>query len=107
MGISRKETRGRSGGYQVAKPFDADGRLAASGTADEALLAKLLAHPFFALPPPKSLDRDAFAALMPDAQAFAFLAARAAERKPISYPLTTGVPKPLTGGRISRLGTTG
>lgn len=161
------------------QPFDAGGRLAASGTPNEALLTKLLAHPYFALPPPKSLDRDAFAALMPEAlgdadgaatllalsarsvaaaldllperpvacyasgggrhnlalmrlienalgktpleplealgfdgdateaQAFAFLAVRAAERKPISYPLTTGVPKPLTGGRISRPGTTG
>jgi anhydro-N-acetylmuramic acid kinase len=166
-------TRARTG-----RPFDADGRLAASGTPSPELLAKLLAHPYFALPPPKSLDRDAFSSLLPtalsdadgaatllhfsarsvaaaldqlparpvacyasgggrhnavlirllreafagiplysleklgfdgdatEAQAFAFLAVRAADRKPISYPLTTGVPRPLTGGRISHPTTT-
>jgi anhydro-N-acetylmuramic acid kinase len=36
-----------------------------------------------------------------EAQAFAFLAVRAQEGDPLSYPLTTGVPRPLTGGRIS------
>jgi anhydro-N-acetylmuramic acid kinase len=41
-------------------PCDLDGRLAFSGTVDEALLAGLLDHPYFAAPPPKSLDRDAF-----------------------------------------------
>jgi anhydro-N-acetylmuramic acid kinase len=41
-------------------PYDAEGRLAAQGTVDEALLGGLLAHPFFAAPAPKSLDRNAF-----------------------------------------------
>ncbi len=41
--------------------FDADGALAASGRADEDVLARLLAHPYFAVPPPKSLDRLDFA----------------------------------------------
>ena len=41
--------------------FDAGGALAASGTADQAIVARLLEHPFFAAPAPKSLDRDAFA----------------------------------------------
>lgn len=162
-------TRERTG-----RPFDADGRLAAAGTPSEALLAAFLAHPFFELPPPKSLDRDAFSVdslaqladadgaatllqfsvrsvaaaldLLPDrprvcyvsgggrhnaalmrslkdsldgievlrlealgfdgdateAQAFAFLAVRTVEGLPLSYPLTTGVPRPLPGGRISR-----
>jgi anhydro-N-acetylmuramic acid kinase len=40
--------------------FDADGVLATSGHADAAILANLLADPFFARPPPKSLDRQAF-----------------------------------------------
>ena len=40
--------------------FDADGALAASGRVDAAALAALGSHPFFALPPPKSLDRNAF-----------------------------------------------
>jgi anhydro-N-acetylmuramic acid kinase len=163
---------------RTGNPYDADGKLAASGMPSEDAMKKLLAHPYFALPLPKSLDRDAFAGLMPstlsdadgaatlihftarsvvlaleklperplacyasgggrhnaalmmllgkalqiplqplealgfdgdatEAQAFAFLAVRAADRKPISYPLTTGVPRPLTGGRISRPKTTG
>jgi anhydro-N-acetylmuramic acid kinase len=40
--------------------FDADGAWAASGTVDEALLATLLAEPYFAAPPPKSTGRDLF-----------------------------------------------
>ncbi len=42
------------------RPFDAGGELARAGRVDEAALAALLDHPYFALPPPKSLDRDAF-----------------------------------------------
>lgn len=159
---------------RTGEPFDADGRLAARGMPSAAILAELLDHPYFSLPPPKSLDRNAFAAtlvaklsdadgaatllhfsagavaaalrhvpqppracyasgggrhnaelmrvlrdvlkgidLMPlealgfdgdatEAQAFAFLGVRAIDGKPLSYPLTTGVPKPLTGGRVSR-----
>ena len=158
---------------RTAKPFDSDGRLAAQGTPSAAILAELLANPYFALPPPKSLDRNAFSArsaaplsdadgaatllqfsartvaaalrhlpeppracyvsgggrhnaelmralrdslrdtrLEPlealgfdgdatEAQAFAFLAVRAIEGMPLSYPLTTGVPEPLSGGRVS------
>ena len=40
--------------------FDADGRWAAGGRADAALLAELRAHPFMALPPPKSCGREEF-----------------------------------------------
>ena len=47
---------------RTGRPVDADGRLAAAGTVDERLLADLLAHPFFARPAPKSLDRNAFSA---------------------------------------------
>ncbi|ABI62845.1 anhydro-N-acetylmuramic acid kinase [Granulibacter bethesdensis] len=36
---------------------DRDGALARSGRVDQAVLARLLAAPFFRLPPPKSLDR--------------------------------------------------
>ncbi len=42
--------------------FDRDGALAASGRVDAAVLRHLLAHPYFALTPPKSLDRLDFAA---------------------------------------------
>jgi len=40
--------------------FDEDGRLAAAGRVDEAVLGGLLAHPYFQAPPPKSLDRYDF-----------------------------------------------
>lgn len=39
---------------------DEDGRLAAQGQASAALLAELLADPFFALPPPRSTGRERF-----------------------------------------------
>lgn len=159
---------------RTGKPFDAGGGLAASGKPSSATLASMLDHPYFKLPPPKSLDRDAFSLMafrklsaadgaatllqftvrtvaasldhLPaspracyasgggrhnaemmrlladalkgielkplgvlgfdgdatEAQAFAFLAVRSADGKPLSYPLTTGVPKPLSGGRLSR-----
>ncbi|MBN8909383.1 MAG: anhydro-N-acetylmuramic acid kinase, partial [Rhodospirillales bacterium] len=37
--------------------FDRDGARAEAGRADEFVLERLLAHPYFAAPPPKSLDR--------------------------------------------------
>jgi anhydro-N-acetylmuramic acid kinase len=37
-----------------------------------------------------------------EAEAFAYLAARTAKGLPISFPKTTGVPAPMTGGRIVR-----
>nr|WP_221281985.1 anhydro-N-acetylmuramic acid kinase [Chiayiivirga flava] len=40
--------------------FDADGRFASEGRVDAALLARLLADPYFALPAPKSTGRDRF-----------------------------------------------
>ena len=154
--------------------FDAEGHTAAQGRVDEAWIARALELPFFALPPPKSLDRNDFAALklgamspadgaatltaftaaaiarivplLPkvpkswiicgggarnhtmmrmlrerlapatveaadtlgwssdaiEAQAFGFLAARGLKGLPLSYPATTGVPIPMTGGVIAR-----
>lgn len=40
--------------------FDRDGQLSAQGTPDEALLAELLADPYFAEEPPKSTGRERF-----------------------------------------------
>jgi len=37
-----------------------------------------------------------------EAQAFGFLAARGLKGLPLSYPATTGVPFPMTGGVIAR-----
>jgi anhydro-N-acetylmuramic acid kinase len=157
----------------LGEPMDHDGRLASSGTPDEAVLTSLLSHPYFARPAPKSLDRQDFAqaltlveALSPadgaatlaaftaraamaapwpaaplrvlvtgggrhnpaimaalraaaacpvdqveavgwdgdalEAQCFAYLAARVVRGLPLSLPETTGVPRPLTGGRVTR-----
>ena len=150
---------------------DEDGRLAAAGTPDPERLAGLLAHRYFDMAPPKSLDRNdfpmesveglslengaatltAFAArsmarglehlpaeprlwlvtgggrhnptlmgmlgnalaapVRPvedfgwqgdalEAQAFGFLAVRSLRGLPLSVPATTGVPKPMPGGRF-------
>jgi anhydro-N-acetylmuramic acid kinase len=158
----------------TGQALDCDGRMAGQGVADEAWVTRALEHPFFALPPPKSLDRNDFAslrlrdmrpadgaatltaftaaaiarivALLPkvplswivvgggarnhtmmrmlrerlapaivqagealgwaadaiEAQAFGFLAARGLKGLPLSYPATTGVPIPMTGGVIAR-----
>lgn len=48
-------------------PYDAGGDRAATGHVDEALLAELLAHPFLAMPPPKSTGREVFGASFADA----------------------------------------
>ena len=45
---------------QRGRPFDEDGAWAAGAPHDPALLARLLAEPYFALPPPKSTGRDQF-----------------------------------------------
>ncbi len=61
--------------------FDKDGALAAQGQIDMDILERMLADPWFDIAPPKSLDRDAFAALatevadLPDADAAATLTA--------------------------------
>jgi len=158
----------------TGQSFDCEGRMAAQGIADEAWVVRALELPFFAAPPPKSLDRNDFAALklgrvapadgaatltaftvaaiarivpllpkLPkswiicgggarnltmmrmlreqlapapveagdalgwssdaiEAQAFGFLAARGLRGLPLSYPATTGVPMPMTGGLIAR-----
>ena len=51
------------------------------------------------LAPLESLGFDGDAT---EAQAFAYLAVRAADGKPLSYPLTTGVVRPLSGGVVSQ-----
>lgn len=49
-------------------PFDANGAWASGGRVIEPLLARLLAEPFFAAPPPKSTGREAFHLPWLDAQ---------------------------------------
>lgn len=48
----------------TSEPCDRGGALARAGRADEAVLARLMAHPYFAAPSPKSLDRLDFSALL-------------------------------------------
>jgi anhydro-N-acetylmuramic acid kinase len=66
---------------RTGKPFDENGRLAGSGTPDSALVARLMLHPYFDRPAPKSLDRNDFHAWanavegMPDADGAATHAA--------------------------------
>jgi anhydro-N-acetylmuramic acid kinase len=157
---------------RAGRPFDEGGTAAAAGRPDEALLAWLLAHPFFLKPPPKSLDRNWFShrivghhgiedgaatltaftaravarsldfapeppgrwilagggvrnptllgqladqlrapiltadevgwsAAFMEAQAFAFLAVRSIRGLPLTFPATTGVPEPMTGGVLA------
>ncbi|MFA6279689.1 MAG: anhydro-N-acetylmuramic acid kinase [Bdellovibrionales bacterium] len=50
----------------TGQSYDQGGAMAAQGCVDEAHVAAFLSHPFFAQKPPKSLDRDAFAAFVPE-----------------------------------------
>lgn len=45
---------------KTGEKCDIDGATAARGRIDHAIVDKLMAHPFFAAKPPKSLDRNAF-----------------------------------------------
>ncbi len=56
---------------QTGAASDLDGALAAKGKIDAAFLARFLAHPYFKRRPPKSLDRDEFAAFRPTGLALA------------------------------------
>jgi anhydro-N-acetylmuramic acid kinase len=80
---------------RTGTPIDTDGRAAASGTPNEAIVAAWLANPFFAQPAPKSLDRqhfaDALAALEPlstedGAATLAAFTARAIAQTPVPAP---------------------
>ena len=161
---------------RTGNPLDRDGDQASRGKVDEKFVANVLAHGFFGLPCPKSLDRNAFAfaniglpefsvedgaatlsaltaasvaqivrhlpslpkawivagggarnptlmrmlaeRLKPatvetadavgwqsqsiEAQAFAYLAVRTMNDMPITFPLTTGVEQPMTGGVVAK-----
>ena len=89
---------------------DEGGRLAASGRVDEGVVEAFLAHPFFLRMPPKSLDRNAFPALMQavggldDADAAATLAACAAAgvaRGAEHFPLPVERVLVTGGGRMN------
>ena len=55
----------------TGRAADIDGALARAGQASISLVARFVAHPFFAREPPKSLDRDEFHGAIPDDLALA------------------------------------
>jgi anhydro-N-acetylmuramic acid kinase len=93
---------------KTGKLYDASGTLSLSGAVDEAVLAALLDNPYFDLPPPKSLDRNAFDAsgvtalsASDGAATLAAFTVRAAARS----LLKLGNPRQLLvcgGGRLNR-----
>jgi anhydro-N-acetylmuramic acid kinase len=50
----------RAASLLLKTPFDAEGRVAASGKVDSSLLESWLSHPYFAKPAPKSTGREMF-----------------------------------------------
>lgn len=53
--------------------------------------------------PVKSIDDLGYDGDAIEAEAFAYLAVRSVKGLPISFPKTTGVPKPMTGGKLHKL----
>src|SRR5215470_10061997 len=82
---------------EMHQPFDTAGSFAALGKADAAWIARALELPFFSLPPPKSLDRNDFAALklgpVPPADGAATLTAFTAAAIARIVPLLPKPPK--------------
>jgi anhydro-N-acetylmuramic acid kinase len=52
--------------------------------------------------PVRSVDEVGWNGDALEAQAFAFMAVRSLRGLPLSFPGTTGVPQPMTGGRHHR-----
>ncbi len=69
------------------------------GRRNPMLMAMLAARLGVAVEPVEAFGWDGDAL---EAQAFAFLALRSLKALPITYPGTTGAPRPLTGGRLHR-----
>ncbi|HZP82051.1 MAG TPA: anhydro-N-acetylmuramic acid kinase [Chthonomonadaceae bacterium] len=87
--LTRRVTNG-------AQSYDANGDLAARGTVCLPLLAEFLAHPYFAVPPPKSTGREMFG------EAFAERFYRAARRRKCAAEDTLATATALTAETISR-----
>ncbi len=91
---------------RTGAPFDVGGALAARGQAHDGILAEFATNPYFDRAPPKSLDRDAFAALvaavatLDDADAAATLTRAAVEAVASAMPHCPTAPATIyvTGG---------
>ena len=85
----------------LGTPYDEDGACAADGTPDEALLADLLADPYFDRPPPKSTGRelydaayvDRFLARAPSDDCDALATAVALTARSVAHAIRTFVPE--------------
>ena len=77
----------------TGKPYDEGGAIAQSGRPDPVLLTRLLSHPYFALPPPKSTGAELFSA--------AFLADFLRQATPLSIPDKFATAAQLTVGSIT------
>ena len=85
----------------LGTPYDQDGACAADGTPDEAVLADLLADPYFHRPPPKSTGRelydaayvDRFLAAAPSDACDALATAVALTARSVAHALRTFVPE--------------
>ncbi|TVR24487.1 MAG: anhydro-N-acetylmuramic acid kinase [Anaerolineaceae bacterium] len=83
--------------YQLTgQPYDAGGELAASGRVDEAWLADLLAHRFYAQPPPRTTGRELFGT------AYAADCARVGAERGLSAPDIIATLTALTAHSIAR-----
>lgn len=91
---------------KFGKPYDAGGAIAKSGNVHRETLARLMDNPFFAVKPPKSLDRQDFHARakivesLPDADAVATLATFTIEATAAALAHVPQAPKRwlVTGG---------
>jgi anhydro-N-acetylmuramic acid kinase len=94
---------------RTGEKMDVGGTMAAEGKVDFTALAEMLAHPYFALPPPKSLDRNAFSsnrvANLPLPDAVATLTALTAHSIARGIELLPKEPKlvVLSGGGVHNL----
>lgn len=86
--------------------MDKDGARAAAGQVNETVLAEMLAHPFFAAHPPKSIDRDDFSMALIEAMSIAdgaaTLTAFSSEAVALGLKLLPYMPKQILvagGGR--------
>ena len=73
------------------------------GGARNATLMRMLAHDL-APATVETADQVGWSSDALEAQAFAYLAVRSLRGEPITFPTTTGVPRPMTGGVLARPG---
>jgi len=71
---------------------------AGGGTKNPVLMIEIARRTGFAVEPAEAFGWSADAM---EAQAFAYLAVRSRAGLPLTFPTTTGVPRPMTGGRLA------